>query len=104
MQRLRSGTAAFGSATAVAASMTSGDPHLSREPPFDLGETVRSPEGKGTVSAYSQLPTEWRVRVDLDRDRYWVGSSLVVSRADQSPRSKGSGNRKNAKRRKSGAS
>lgn len=39
---------------------------------------MKTPEGVGSVSGFSQLPGHWRIRVELDEGGYWIGSSLVV--------------------------
>lgn len=60
--------------------------------PFAREQRVRTPNGIGRVSAYSEVPGDWRLRVELDGGGSWVGSAQVVSN-----------DRKNAPRRESHA-
>src|SRR6476646_247396 len=54
------------------------DPHLSRKPPYELGEAVVSPDGPGAVCGYSQIPGDWGVRVELAAGGHWIGSSKLL--------------------------
>lgn len=47
--------------------------------PFAREQRVRTPDGIGRVSAYSEVPGDWRLRVELDGGGFWVGSAQVVS-------------------------
>jgi hypothetical protein len=47
--------------------------------PFKRGHYVKTPEGFGTVSAYSEVLGGWRLRVELGEGGFWLGSALVVS-------------------------
>lgn len=48
-------------------------------PPFGLGQQVTTPEGVGRVRAFSQMPGNWRIRVELVDGEFWVGSAGAVS-------------------------
>jgi hypothetical protein len=86
---------------AVKGTAADNDPNLSPQPPFKLGERARCPGGKGTVSAFAQLPGEWRLRIELDKGGHWTGSSLVISRGSKSR--PGSGRSGKCRQPKSGA-
>jgi hypothetical protein len=49
--------------------------------PYGRGQHVKTPEGFGRVTAYSEVPGDWRLRVELDDGGFWLGSALVVSDA-----------------------
>jgi len=55
------------------------------EPPVHHGQKVMTPEGPGEVTAYTQLPNDWRVRVKLDRGGRWIGPALLVWDPDEEP-------------------
>lgn len=62
-------------------------------------QRVRTPNGIGRVSAYSEVPGDWRLRVELDGGGFWVGSAQVVSDGE-----KDTAGRESPSRRKRGGS
>jgi hypothetical protein len=52
------------------------------EPPLMRDQTVRTPEGFGRVTAFSQTQDGWLVGVLLDTGRYWLGLAPDVLDAD----------------------
>jgi hypothetical protein len=54
-------------------------------PPVHQGQKVVTPEGPGQVTAFAQLPGEWRIRVKLDNGDRWVGSAALIRDPDEVP-------------------
>lgn len=69
-------------------------------PPVSRGECVKTPEGPGRVTAFSQVPEGWLLRVDLDAGRHWVGLASAVLHSDTKDPSKTSGKRPRGKGRR----
>lgn len=50
-----------------------------REPRFDWGDAVVTPEGKGKVVASAQTIRGWLYRVDLAKGGYWTGLEAALT-------------------------
>lgn len=49
------------------------------QPPFELGQSVVTPEGDGVVAALTQRPGDWEMLVQLDAGGRWLGVARAVS-------------------------
>jgi hypothetical protein len=53
--------------------------------PHPPGTKVASPNGRGVVSAVSETPADWRMRVQLDGGGHWVGLASMLTPVYEDP-------------------